>query len=184
MDYRYSEAIGNFEDKLKEKAKHIDYLDKLNQDQLENSDNEVKTLKQIIEQQKTELDSERLKSKEMNQNFQETIDELKSDNTALRDNLNRQRSDKDKQIEDITYELEGTITALKTKADNLTSRNSILEREQVALKETIAFKDRQIKNLQERARVSEEREKKLQRENDELRSKLIKKDQKTNEMLD
>ena len=60
----------------------------------------------------------------------------------MRDNLNRERADKDKQLEDITYELEGTITALKTKADNLASRNSILEREQVALKETIAFKDR------------------------------------------
>jgi hypothetical protein len=54
----------------------------------------------------------------------------------------------------------------------------------IAIKETIVFKDREIKNLQERARVSEEREKKLEKENDELRSKLIKKDQKTNEMLD
>jgi hypothetical protein len=31
--------------------------------------------------------------------------------------------------------------------------------------------------------VSDEREKKLERENDDLRGKLIKKDQKTNEML-
>jgi hypothetical protein len=34
--------------------------------------------------------------------------------------------------------------------------------------------------LQERVRVSDEREKKLERENDDLRGKLIKKDQKTN----
>lgn len=37
--------------------------------------------------------------------------------------------------------------------------------------------------MQERVRVSDEREKKLERENDDLRGKLIKKDQKTNEML-
>ena len=184
MDYRYGEAVAGHEEKIKEKAKHIDYLDKLNQDQAENYENEIKTLKQIIEQQKAELDSEKYKNKEKDLQYQETIDDLKSDNTNLRDALNRERADKDKQIEDITYELEGTITNLKTKADNLASRNSILEREMVALKETIAFKDREIKNLQERARVSEEREKKLERENDDLRSKLIKKDQKTNEMLD
>jgi len=48
----------------------------------------------------------------------------------------------------------------------------------------VVFKEREIKNLQERAKAMEEREKKLERENDELRGKLIKKDQKTNEMLD
>ena len=37
MDYRYGEAVGNYEDKLREKTKHIDYLDKLNQDQSENN---------------------------------------------------------------------------------------------------------------------------------------------------
>ena len=36
MDYRYGEAVANFEEKVKEKARHIDYLDKLNQDQNEN----------------------------------------------------------------------------------------------------------------------------------------------------
>ena len=74
MDYRYSEAVSNFEEKLKEKSKHIDYLDKLNQDQSENSDNEIKTLKQIIDQQKSELESERMKNKEMTQQYQETLD--------------------------------------------------------------------------------------------------------------
>lgn len=128
LDYRYAEAVANYEDKIKEKSRHIDYLDKLNQDQNENHENEVKTLKQIIEQQKVELDSERMKNRELSQQLQETIDDLKSDNTQLRDALNKERSDKDKQIEDITYELEGKITNLKTKADNLASRNSILER--------------------------------------------------------
>ena len=33
MDYRYGEAVSSYEEKIKEKAKHIDYLDKLNQDQ-------------------------------------------------------------------------------------------------------------------------------------------------------
>ena len=180
LDYRYNEAVNGFEEKLKEKAKHIDYLDKLNQDQNENHENEVRSLKQIIQQQKSELDSQKLKSREKDQHYQEAIDDLKSENNTLRDNLSKERADKEKQIEDLTYELEGTITTLKTKVDNLTSRNGILEREQVALKETIAFKDREIKNLQERTRVMEEREKKLERENDQLRSKLIKKDQKSN----
>lgn len=180
LDYRYGEAIAAAEEKIKEKSKHIDYLDKLNQDQNENHENEVRTLKQIIEQKTVELDSEKMKNREKDQQYSEIIDDLKSENTTLRDNLNRERSDKDRQIEDITYELEGTITTLKTKADQLTSRNNILEREQVAIKETMVYKDREIKNLQERSRVSEEREKKLERENDDLRSKLIKKDQKTN----
>ena len=52
MDYRYGEAVQSYEEKIKEKAKHIDYLDKLNQDQAENFENEIKTLKQIIDQQK------------------------------------------------------------------------------------------------------------------------------------
>jgi hypothetical protein len=39
----------------------------------------------------------------LNQQQQETIDDLKSDNTQLRDALNKERADKDKQIEDITY---------------------------------------------------------------------------------
>lgn len=97
--------MSNYEEKLKEKSKHIDYLDKLNQDQNENHENEIRTLKQIIEQQKVELDSEKMKNRELNQQFQESIDDLKSDNTQLRDALNRERADKDKQIEDITYEL-------------------------------------------------------------------------------
>jgi len=67
-----------------------------------------------------------LKNREQDQTNQEIIAELKSDNTSLRENLNKERSEKDKQIEDLTYELEGTITTLKTKVDNLTSRNSIL----------------------------------------------------------
>lgn len=155
MDYRYNEAVTGYEDKIKEKSKHIDYLDKLNQDQNENHENEVKTLKQIIEQQKGELDSEKMKGRERDQQNQEIIDDLKNDNHTLRDTLARERTDKDKQIDDLTYELEGTITTLKSKVDTLTSRNGILEREQVAMKETIAFKDREIKNLQDRTKLTE-----------------------------
>ena len=44
---------------------------------------------------------------------------------------------------------------MKTKVDNWASRNSIVERELVSLKETIAFKDKEIKNLNERVRVSD-----------------------------
>jgi|JI10StandDraft_1071094.scaffolds.fasta_scaffold2227247_1 chromosome segregation ATPase len=126
MDYRYSEAVSGYEDKIKEKSKHIDYLDKLNQDQSENHENEVRTLKQIIEQQKSELDSEKMKSRERDQQYQETIDDLKSDSNTLRDTLSRERADKEKQIDDLTYELEGTITTLKSKVDSLSSRNGIL----------------------------------------------------------
>lgn len=89
LDYRYSEAVSAHEEKLKEKSKHIDYLDKLNQDQNENHENEVRALKQIIDQQKGEIEREKLKSRERDQQYQETIDELKSDNHTLRDNLSR-----------------------------------------------------------------------------------------------
>jgi hypothetical protein len=61
----------------------------LNQDQQENLENEVKTLKQIIEHQKSEIDSEKLKNREQNQHYQETIDELKDENGTLRDNLSK-----------------------------------------------------------------------------------------------
>lgn len=49
--------MNNAEEKIKEKTKHIDYLDKLNQDQNENHENETRTLKQIIDQQKVEVES-------------------------------------------------------------------------------------------------------------------------------
>ena len=52
-----NELTNSYEEKLVEKARHIDYLDKLAQDQQENFENETKTLKQIIEHQKSELDS-------------------------------------------------------------------------------------------------------------------------------
>lgn len=182
-DGKLAEAASGTEEKLREKERHIDYLDKLNRDQQETLENEIRTLKQIIEHHKSELDSEKLRNREKDQQAQESIDELKSENSAFREALLKERTEKEKHIEDITYELEGTITTLKTKADALASRNSIVERELVSLKETIAFKEKEIKNLQERVRVSDERERKLERENDDLRSKLIKKDQKTNEML-
>lgn len=51
------------------------------------------------------------------------------------------------------------------------------------MKDTVSIKDKEIYNLNERYRATENREKKLERENDELRTKLIKKDQKMNEML-
>lgn len=44
-----------YEEKIKEKSKHIDYLDRLNQDQAENNENEIKTMKQLLEHHKKEL---------------------------------------------------------------------------------------------------------------------------------
>ena len=67
-----------------------------------------------------------MKSRERDQQYQETIDDLKSDSNTLRDTLSRERADKEKQIDDLTYELEGTITTLKSKVDSLSSRNGIL----------------------------------------------------------
>ena len=183
LEGRHGEASISWDEKLKEKTKHIDYLDKLNQEQGENHENEIKTMKQLLEHQKRELESERVRGREKEQQLQESLDEARNENSSLKDTLSKDRLDKDKHIEDLTYELEGTISNLKTKVDSLSSRNNILEREQASLKETIAFKEKEIKNLQERVRVSEERERKLERENDDLRNKLIKKDQKTNEML-
>lgn len=183
LEGRQAETVSSYEEKLKEKSKHIDYLDRLNQEQQENNENEVRTIKQLLEHTRRELESEVMKKREREQDFQETIEDLKNDNVSLKEALSRERSDREKQVEDLQYELESQITTLKSKADTLASRNSIVERELIAIKETIVFKEKEIRSLQERVRVTEEREKKLERENDDLRSKLIKKDQKTNEML-
>lgn len=55
------------------------------------------------------------------------------------------------------YEYEGTISTLKNKVDSLVSRNNIVEREIISIKESMALKEKEIKNLQERVRVTEER---------------------------
>jgi hypothetical protein len=88
-----------------------------------------------------------------------------------------------RQIDDMTSDYEMKITTLQSKVDNLTSRASVLEKENRAMKDTVAIKDREIVNLNDRYKVTEIREKKLEKENDDLRTKLIKKDQKMNEML-
>lgn len=45
------------------------------------------------------------------------------------------------------YELESVITQLKTKVESLTSKNIILDRELLALRDTIAAKEKEIKGL-------------------------------------
>lgn len=114
-------------------------------------------MKQLLEHQKSELESEKIRSRERDQRNQETIDDLKTDNNSLRDTLSRERSDKEKIIEDMQYEYEGTISTLKNKVDSLVSRNNIVEREIISIKESMALKEKEIKNLQERVRVTEER---------------------------
>ncbi len=104
-DNKLADASSTTEDKLREKERHIDYLDKLNRDQQETLENEIKTLKQIIDHHKAELDSEKLRNREKDQQAQETIDDLKNENTIFRETLLKERTEKDKHIEDITYEL-------------------------------------------------------------------------------
>ena len=48
LESRHGEALATHDEKVKEKTKHIDYLDKLNQEQAENHENEIKTLKQLL----------------------------------------------------------------------------------------------------------------------------------------
>ena len=81
-----------------------------------------------------------------------------------------------RQIDDMTSDYEMKITTLQSKVDNLTSRASVLEKENRAMKDTVAIKDREIANLNDRYKATETREKKLEKENDDLRTKLIKKD--------
>ena len=88
-----------------------------------------------------------------------------------------------RQIDDMTSDYEMKITTLQSKVDNLTSKASVLEKENRAMKDTVAIKDREIANLNDRYKATETREKKLEKENDDLRTKLIKKDQKMNEMI-
>lgn len=58
------------------------------------------------------------------------------------------------------------ITTLQSKVDNLTSKASVLEKENKAMRDTVDIKEREINNLNERYRTTEAREKKLEKEND------------------
>jgi formylmethanofuran dehydrogenase subunit E-like metal-binding protein len=49
LEAKQAETIISYEEKLKEKSKHIDYLDRLNQEQQENNENEIRTIKQLLE---------------------------------------------------------------------------------------------------------------------------------------
>ena len=53
------------------------------------------------------------------------------------------------------YELK--ITTLQSKADNLVSRNNVVEKENRAMRDTVAIKDREIANLNERFKATETR---------------------------
>ena len=79
--------------------------------------------------------------------------------------------------------MESMRSQLQTKIDTLTTKINILERENESLKKTIDLKDKEIRSAHERIRNSDDREKKLEKEIEDLRVKLIKKDQKSNEML-
>jgi hypothetical protein len=46
-----------------------------------------------------------MKKREREQDFQETIEDLKNDNVSLKEALSRERSEREKQVEDIQYEL-------------------------------------------------------------------------------
>ena len=75
------------------------------------------------------------------------------------------------------------MTQLQTKVDTNSTKTTIMEREAESLKKTIELKEKEVRSLQERVRSSDERERKLEKEIEELRVKLVKKDQKSNEML-
>ena len=66
-DNKMKDVEDKYEQKLKEKDEHIQYLDQLNTDQKENADKEQNALRQIIEHQKSELDKERINNKEREQ---------------------------------------------------------------------------------------------------------------------
>lgn len=101
----------------------------------------------------------------------------------MRDELRREKADKERKVDELKSELEATTTQLQTKVDTNNTRTTIMEREAESLKKTIELKEKEVRSLQERVRSSDERERKLEKEIEELRVKLVKKDQKSNEML-
>lgn len=70
-----------------------------------------------------------------------------------------------------------------SRADALSAKNRMVEKENEALKNNIALKEKEIKNLVERLKASSERESKLEAEIDDLRTKMIKREQKSNETI-
>lgn len=58
-------------------------------------------------------------------------------------------------------ELDSVVTQLQTKVQTGSTKTNILEREGESLKKTIELKDKEVRNLQDRIRNSDEREKKL-----------------------
>lgn len=97
--------------------------------------------------------------------------------------MRREKADKERKVDELKSELEATTTQLQTKVDTNNTRTTIMEREAESLKKTIELKEKEVRSLQERVRSSDERERKLEKEIEELRVKLVKKDQKSNEML-
>ena len=83
---------------------------------------------------------------------------------------------------ELKNDLAGTSQNLSTRADTLSTKNRMVEKENEGLKNNIVVKEKEIRNLVERLKASSEREAKLEAEIDELRSKMIKKEQKANEV--
>lgn len=86
-------------------------------------------------------------------------------------------------INELKTELSGTSNQLENKAEALTAKNRMVEKENEVLKNNITMKEREIKNMTERLKASSERESKLEADIDDLRNKMVKKDQKNNETV-
>jgi len=62
-----------------------------------------------------------------------------------------------KGIDDLKDELSGTSTHLSNRAEGLTAKNRALEKENEVLKNSLAQKEKEIRNLNERLKASNER---------------------------
>lgn len=73
-------------------------MDDLNKDQREANDKEQNSLRQLIELQKNDLDQERIANREKEQALKESVAEYKAENGTLKDELRKEKADKERQL--------------------------------------------------------------------------------------
>jgi multidrug efflux pump subunit AcrA (membrane-fusion protein) len=101
----------------------------------------------LIENLKQELSNEKMVFRENEQGLKEDVARAVNELNEAKTQADLQRADFERQIADIKSELSGTSQNLTTRADALTNKNRMIERENEGMKNNITMKEKEIKNL-------------------------------------
>jgi chromosome segregation ATPase len=183
LELKYADLNTQSNNRLADREKHIEYLEEVVRTQKSNHESESLSLQKLIETLKQELSNEKLIFRENEQRFREELARAGNELGEAKTQGELQRAELERQVGDLRGELNGTSQSLNSRADALTTKNRMVERENEGLKNNITVKEKEIRNLVERLKASSDRETRLEVEIDELRSKIIKREQKANETV-